>query len=89
MAMWREKGKLMQIGWNITDQQSTLRYFISVAGNLVTQRVKSKMLWLGPLRKPSGIAYTICEFLWLRVLLKEIGFKPKAPMLLYCDNQAA
>ena len=29
------------------------------------------------------------ELLWLKILLAEIGFEPKEPMLLYCDNQAA
>ena len=31
----------------------------------------------------------MCELLWLKILLTEIGFKPKELMLLYCDNQAA
>lgn len=33
-----------------------------------------------------GMVHGICELLWLRILLTEIGFKPKEPMLLYCDN---
>ena len=35
-----------------------------------------------------GIVHGICELLWLKILLSEIGYEPKEPMLLYCDNQA-
>jgi hypothetical protein len=31
----------------------------------------------------------ICEFLWLRKLLAELGMHPKNEMKLYCDNKAA
>ncbi|KAB2601658.1 hypothetical protein D8674_002663 [Pyrus ussuriensis x Pyrus communis] len=36
-----------------------------------------------------GMAHGICELLWLRILLTEIGFKPKESMIFYCDNQAS
>ena len=31
----------------------------------------------------------ICELLWLRKLLTELGFEPCAEMKLFCDNKAA
>ncbi|CAL9014728.1 unnamed protein product, partial [Prunus brigantina] len=36
-----------------------------------------------------GIAQGVCEILWLRWLLAEIGFRPDAATKLYCDNQSA
>ena len=36
-----------------------------------------------------GMAHGLCEILWLRKLLWELGFKPKDAMKLYCDNKSA
>ncbi|CAL2244781.1 unnamed protein product [Prunus armeniaca] len=36
-----------------------------------------------------GMAHGVCELLWLRRLLRALGFGPKKPMDLYCDNKAA
>ena len=36
-----------------------------------------------------GMALGICELLWLRNLLNDLGIKPKATMKLYCDNKLA
>ncbi|PRQ60468.1 putative RNA-directed DNA polymerase [Rosa chinensis] len=36
-----------------------------------------------------GMAHGVCEMLWLRHLMKDLGFKPKYAMNLYCDNKAA
>lgn len=35
-----------------------------------------------------GIAHSVCELLWLRNLLRDLGFKPKREMELYCNNKA-
>jgi hypothetical protein len=35
-----------------------------------------------------GMAKGLCELLWLRRLLSEIGFAPNSEMNLYCDNKA-
>jgi hypothetical protein len=32
------------------------------------------------------MVHGICELLWIRILLTEIGYELKEPMLLYCDN---
>ncbi|KAB2606961.1 hypothetical protein D8674_006678 [Pyrus ussuriensis x Pyrus communis] len=45
---------------NITDRRSTSGYFTFVAGNLAEYR---------------GMTHRICELLWFRILLIEIGFK--------------
>ncbi|CAL9023566.1 unnamed protein product [Prunus brigantina] len=36
-----------------------------------------------------GMAQGVCELLWLRRLLRDLGFGPQKPMDLYCDNKAA
>ena len=36
-----------------------------------------------------GMAKGLCELLWLKRLLAEIGFAPKSKMNLFCDNKAA
>lgn len=36
-----------------------------------------------------SIAYGICESLWLKMLLTEVGFPVQGPMSLYCDNKVA
>ena len=36
-----------------------------------------------------GMAKGLCELLWLRRLLTEIGFAPDSEMKLFCDNKAA
>ena len=36
-----------------------------------------------------GIIKGICELLWLKRLLTEIGFAPSSEMDLFCDNKAA
>lgn len=35
------------------------------------------------------MAHGVCELLWLKILLQELGFECKVPMRLYCDNKAA
>ena len=36
-----------------------------------------------------GMAKGLCELLWLRSLLTEVGFPPSSAMNLFCDNKAA
>ncbi|CAN6698718.1 unnamed protein product [Malus baccata var. baccata] len=76
---------------NITDRRSTSGYFTFVAGNLVTWRSKKQNVVARSTAEAEyrGIAHGICELLWLKILLTEIGFKPQGSMSLYCDNQAA
>ena len=31
----------------------------------------------------------VCEALWLRLLLIDLGYLPRQPIRLYCDNKAA
>ena len=36
-----------------------------------------------------GMAQGVCELLWIRNLLQDLGVKPKSDIQLYCDNKAA
>ena len=35
------------------------------------------------------MALGICEGLWLRFLLQDLGYSPNKPIQLYCDNKSA
>ena len=76
---------------NISDRKSTSGYFTFVGGNLVTWRSKKqKVVALSSAEaKFRGMAKGLCELLWLKRLLAEIGFAPKSKMNLFCDNKAA
>ncbi|CAL8173993.1 unnamed protein product [Prunus armeniaca] len=76
---------------HVTDRYSTSGYFAFVGGNLVTWRSKKQKV----VSKSSveaeyrGMAQGVCELLWLRRLLRDLGFGPRKPMDLYCDNKPA
>lgn len=76
---------------HITDRRSTSGYFTFVGGNLVTWRSKKQNVVSRSAVEAEyrGMAQGICELLWLRLLLTEIGSEVGGPMQLYCDNQAA
>ena len=35
------------------------------------------------------MAHGVCEILWLRILLLDLGLYQSSPLMLYCDNKAA
>ncbi|CAL2259674.1 unnamed protein product [Prunus armeniaca] len=74
-----------------TDRRSTSGYFTFVDGNLVTWRSKKQKVVSRSSAEAEyrGMAHGVCELLWLRRLLRDLGFGPKKPMDLYCDNKAA
>ena len=76
---------------NLFDRKSISSYFTFAGGNLVTWRSKKqKVVALSSAEaKFRGMAKGLCELLWIRRLLFEIGFTPKLGMNLYCDNKAA
>ncbi|CAL8084990.1 unnamed protein product [Prunus armeniaca] len=39
--------------------------------------------------KYRGMTQGVCKLLWLRRLLRDLGFGPQKPMDLYCDNKSA
>jgi hypothetical protein len=76
---------------NITDRKSTAGYFTFVGGNLVTWRSKKQNVVALSSAEAEfrGMAKGLCELLWLRRLLTEIGFAPNDEIDLFCDNKAA
>ena len=76
---------------NISDRKSTSGYFTFIGGNLVTWKSKKqKVVALSSAEAEfRGMAKGLCELLWLKRLLAEIGFAPKSEMNLFCDNKAA
>jgi hypothetical protein len=76
---------------NIFDRKSTSGYFTFVGGNLVTWRSKKqKMVALSSAEAEfRGMAKGLCDLLWLRRLLTEIGFAPNCKINLLCNNKTA
>ncbi len=76
---------------NVTDRKSTSGYFTFVGGNLVTWRSKKQNVVALSSAEAEfrGMTKGICELLWLRKLLTELGYKPTSTMNLFCDNKAA
>jgi hypothetical protein len=76
---------------NLSDRKSTSGYFTFVGGNLVTWRSKKqKVVALSSAEAEfRGMVKGLCELLWLRRLLSEIGFAPNSEMNLYFDNKVA
>jgi hypothetical protein len=73
------------------DRRSTAGYFTFVGGNLVTWKSKKQnVVSLSSAESEfRGMAKAICELLWLKKLLTELGFEPKSEMQLFCDNKAS
>nr|XP_011465868.1 PREDICTED: putative disease resistance RPP13-like protein 3 [Fragaria vesca subsp. vesca] len=76
---------------NITDRRSTSGYFTFVGGNLVTWKSKKQKVVARSSVEAEyrGMAHGVCELLWLKNVLQDLGVKPKCAMQLYCDNKAA
>jgi hypothetical protein len=73
------------------DRRSTSGYFTFVGGNLVTWRSKKQNVVSRSSAEAEfrGMALGICEILWLKFLLQDVGVNHSQPMKLFCDNKAA
>uniref|UniRef100_A0A2N9I5Z3 Reverse transcriptase Ty1/copia-type domain-containing protein n=1 Tax=Fagus sylvatica TaxID=28930 RepID=A0A2N9I5Z3_FAGSY len=56
------------------------------AGSVTDRRSTSRSSAKAEFR---AMAHGICEMLWLKAMLKELGVHSKDPIKLYCDNKAA
>ncbi|KAM1500063.1 hypothetical protein ACFX10_022669 [Malus domestica] len=76
---------------SVTDRRSTSGYFTFVGGNLVTWRSKKQHVMARSSVEAEfrGMAHGVQELLWLKILLRELGFNSTKPSNLYCDNKAA
>ena len=75
---------------SVTDRRSTSGYFTFMGGNLVSWRSKKQNVVSRSSAEAEyrGMAHGVCELLWIRNLLDELGFKPNHSMQLNCDNKA-
>ena len=73
----------------IGDRRSTSGYFNFVGGNLITWRSKKQNVVARSSAEAEfrGMTLGICEVLWLRLLLMDLGYLPRQPVRLYCDNK--
>jgi hypothetical protein len=74
-----------------TTRKSTSGYFTFVEGNLVTWRSKKQKVVARSSAKAEfrGIAHGVCELLWIKRILIDLGTQYPYPMSLHCDNKAA
>ncbi|XP_058003644.1 uncharacterized mitochondrial protein AtMg00810-like [Hevea brasiliensis] len=72
------------------DRRLTYGYFTFVGGNLVTWRSKKENVVARSSAEAEfrGMALRLCEALWLRFLLEDLGYPSEQPIQLYCDNKA-
>ncbi|KAK4386004.1 Retrovirus-related Pol polyprotein from transposon RE1 [Sesamum angolense] len=73
------------------DRKSTSGYCTYVGGNLVTWRSKKQTTVARSSVEAEyrAMAHTTSEILWLKNLLKKLGFMYDDPVPMHCDNQAA
>ncbi|RVX00850.1 Retrovirus-related Pol polyprotein from transposon RE1 [Vitis vinifera] len=75
----------------VDDRQSTSGYFTFVGGNLVTWKSKKQNVVTRSSTEAEfrGMTLGLCEALWLRLLLQDLGYLSRQPIRLFCDNKAA
>lgn len=75
----------------LIDHRSTSGYCSFIGDNLVTWKSKKQLVVAISSVEVEfrSMAHGICESLWLKMSLNEVGFLVKGPMSLYCDNKIA
>ncbi|RVX23542.1 Retrovirus-related Pol polyprotein from transposon RE1 [Vitis vinifera] len=72
-------------------RRSTSGYFTFVGGNLMTWKSKKQNVVVRSSAEAEfrGMTLGLCEALWLRLLLQDLGYLSRQPIRLFCDNKAA
>ena len=73
------------------DRKSISGYCTFLGGNLVTWRSKKQNVVARSSAEAEfrAMAQGVCELLWLKGLLEDLGVSVHLPMMLFCDNKAA
>ncbi|RVW78877.1 Retrovirus-related Pol polyprotein from transposon RE1 [Vitis vinifera] len=76
---------------NIIDRRSHFRILSFVWGNLVTLESKKQSVVARSSAEAEyrALAQGICEGIWIKRVLSELGQTSSSPILMMCDNQAA
>lgn len=76
---------------NKTDGKSTSGYFTFIGDNLVTWRSKKQNVVARSSAEAEyrGMVHGVCELLWIKRILRDLGINQLEPIVLHCDNQAA
>ncbi|XP_038698474.1 uncharacterized mitochondrial protein AtMg00810-like [Tripterygium wilfordii] len=76
---------------SIDDRRSTMGYYKFIGGNLVIWRSKKQTIVSRSIAEAEyrAMASGVCEVLWLRGIMHELGLMQKNPILLYCDSKVA
>ncbi|XP_028101868.1 uncharacterized protein LOC114301153 [Camellia sinensis] len=74
-----------------TTKRHTSGYFTLVEGNLVTWKSKKHKVVArsSAEAKFRGMAHGVCELIWIRNILRDLGIDYAKPMNLHCDNKVA
>ena len=73
------------------DMRSTSRYCVFVRGNLISWKSKKQSVVSRSSAELEyrAMAQSVCEIMWIRKLLMEVGIKTSLPAKLWCDNQVS